>query len=244
MITIALLVIVPALAPTPTPVDVPLLNTKWKPADLAAACEKAEKDTDARLATLVAIHDAKRTFKDSFESFDPITGDYGETVGRLQFMKDIHPDKGVRDAGEECAERSGKYSVALSARKDLYLAMKGYLDNAGKKDKLDDEQKRLVELTMLDFKKAGLELSDADRTKLVAIRSRITELESKGQKNLGEDASKFDVTKKEDLAGLPDDFIKAHEDPKRPGTYVLTTKYPDYYPVMENATNEALRRQM
>ena len=123
MITIALLVIVPALAPTPAPVDVPLLNAKWKPADLSAACEKAEKDTDAKLAALVAVADAKRTFKGSFEAFDGVTGDYGEMVSRLQFMKDIHTDKAVRDAAEECAERAGKYSVALSARKDLYLAM-------------------------------------------------------------------------------------------------------------------------
>jgi thimet oligopeptidase len=232
-----------AAPPAPAPVDVPALKTKWTPADLSAACEKAEKDTDAKLAQLVAIPDDKRTFKDSFEAFDLITADYGETVARLSFMKDIHPDQAVRDAGAACEERAGKYSVALSARKDLYLAMKGYLANAGKNDKLDDQQKRLVELTMLDFKRNGLELSDADRQKLVDLRSRLTELQTKFSKNLNDDKTTFTV-KKEDLEGLPDDFIAAHEDPKKKGTYVLTTKYPDYYPVMENAKKEATRKKM
>ena len=223
--------------------DTPLLNAQWKPADLAAACAKAETDTDAKLAKLVAVPDDKRTFKDSFETFDAVTGDYGEIVARLEFMKEIHKDKGVRDAAAECEERAGKYAVALGARKDLYLAMKGYLEHAGKSDKLDAEQKRLVELTMRDFKRNGLELSDADRKKLVDIRSRITELETKFQKNLNDDDTKFDA-KKDELAGLPDDFVTSHEDPKRKGVYVVTTKYPDYYPVMENATNEATRRKM
>jgi thimet oligopeptidase len=237
-----------ALLAPPTAVDVPPLRHKWTPGEIAAACEKAEKDTDAKLAALVAVPDAKRTFKESFESFDRILAEYGETVARLSFMKDIHPDGAVRDAGSACEERAGKYSVALSARKDLYLAMKGWLANAGAAagamDKLDAEQKRLVELTMLDFKKNGLELNDADRAKLVELRSKLTDLQTKFQKNLNEDKSFITVTKKEDLAGLPDDFIAAHEDPKKKGTYIITTKYPDYYPVMENCTKESTRRAL
>ena len=152
----------PALAaPRAAAVDVPPLRTRYTPAELSAACEKAEKDADAKLAALVAIADAKRTFKDSFEGLDAILGDYNEAIARLSFMKDVHPQADVRDAGAACEERAGKWSVAVSARKDLYLAMKGFLDNAGKGVKLDDEQQRLVEITMRDFKRNGLELSDA-----------------------------------------------------------------------------------
>lgn len=235
------------LAP-PASVDVPPLRHKWTPGEITAACEKAEKDSDARLAALVAIPDGKRTFKDSFEALDRSLAEYGETVARLSFMKDIHPDGAVRDAGSACEERAGKYGVAVSARKDLYLAMKGWLANAGAApgamDKLDGEQKRLVELTMLEFKKNGLELSDADRAKLVEIRKKLTELQTKFQKNLNEDKSFITVARKDDLDGLPEDFIAAHEDPAKKGTYIITTKYPDYYPVMENCKKESTRRAL
>ncbi|MDP2341793.1 MAG: M3 family metallopeptidase [Deltaproteobacteria bacterium] len=232
-----------ATAPAAAPVDVPALRTVWTPAELSAACELAEKDTDAKLAKLVAVADDKRTFADSFVAFDLITADYSETVARASFMKDIHPDAPVRDVAAACEERAGKYAVALSARKDLYLAMKGYLENAGKKDKLDPESARLVELTMRDFKRNGLELNDADRAKLVGLRSRLTELQTKFQKNLNDDKSTFTL-KKAELAGLPEDFLTAHADAKKKDTYTLTTKYPDYYPIMENAKNSATRKKM
>ncbi|OGQ09201.1 MAG: hypothetical protein A2138_22195 [Deltaproteobacteria bacterium RBG_16_71_12] len=224
-------------------VDVPPLRSRFTPEELSAACAKAEQDADGKLAALVAVPDAKRTFKDSFEALDAILGDYGETVARLSFMKDVHPLTPVRDAGAACEERAGKWTVAVSARKDLYLAMKGFLDNAGKGAKLDAEQQRLAEITMRDFKRNGLELSDADRAKLVELRSRLTELQTRFQKNLNEDATKLEL-KKDELVGLPDDFIAAHEDKARKGVYVVTTKYPDYYPVMENASKEATRKKM
>lgn len=233
----------PSVAATLKSVDVPLLKTKWQPAEILAACEQVEKDTDAKLAGLLAVPDAERTFQGTFEAFDRIIADYGETVARLSFMKDIHPDQAVRDAGASCEERAGKYSVALAARKDLYLALKSWLDTGGKNSVLDAEQKRLVDITMLDFKRNGLALSDADRKKLVEIRSRLTELQTKFQKNLNDDKTTFTV-KREELEGLPEDFIAAHEDKEKKGTFVLTTKYPDYYPVMENAKKEATRKKM
>jgi thimet oligopeptidase len=240
----ALILSLPSLAKT---VDAPVLKAKWKPAELATACEKAEKDADAALAKLVAIPDAKRTFKDSFEALDAIVADYVETTSRLSFMMYIHPDSAVRDAGAACEERAGKYMVALSARKDLYLASKGYLDNAGKKDwaekKMDAQAQRLVELTMLDFKRSGLELSDADREKLVSLRQRITELQTRFAKALNEDATSIEFTK-DDLVGLPEDFVAKHESKDKKGVYVFSTKYPDYYPVMENAQKESTRRKM
>lgn len=230
-------------APRAAAIDVPPLRTSYKPDELTAACEKTEKDADAKLAALVAIPDAKRTFQDSFEALDAILADYGEAVARLSFMKDVHTQAPVRDVAAACEERSGKWMVAVSARKDLYLAMQGFLDHAGKAAKLDEEQQRLVEITMRDFKRNGLALSDADRAKLIELRSRLTELQTRFQKNLNDDASKIEV-KLADLAGLPDDFIAAHEDKARKGVYVLSTKYPDYYPVMENATLEATRKKM
>jgi thimet oligopeptidase len=241
---VAVPVAAPAVPPPPPPpVDAPQLKTTWTAPELTTACEAAEKDSDARLAAIVAVAADKKTFANSFVALDLATADYGETVARLSFMKDIHPDAAVRDAGAACEERAGKYSVALSARKDLFDAMRAYQDGAGKTDKLDAEEQRLVELTMRDFKRNGLALSDADRAKLVEVRSKLTELQTQYGKSLNEDKSSFTVSKA-DLAGMPDDFVAAHEDAKKKGSYVLTTKYPDYYPIMENATKEATRKKM
>lgn len=233
----------PVTAPTAAvrkTVDVEPLRTNLAPDALAAACEKAEKDTDARLAKVVAIPDASRNFDNTLLELENATADYAETVARLAFMKHVHTDAKVREAGGACEERAGKYAVQLGARKDLYQAVKGW--QAGSKEKLDLEQSRLVEITMRDFRRNGLELSDAEREKLVKIRQRLTELESKFSTNLGEDKSSIEVTAKE-LDGLPQDFIASLKKAKN-GKLVLTTKYPHYFPVIENCKVEATRKKM
>jgi thimet oligopeptidase len=240
---VAFVIVLSALPAMAKTVDVANLNHALVPADITAQCAAAEKAADDALAALVKIPDDKRTFADSFEALDRITGDYNEAIARLVFLKEIHPNANVRDAGGACEERAGTYSVGLSARKDLYLAMKGFLDNGGKTFKPDAEGARLIEVTMLDFKKSGLELSDKDLAKLVRIRQRISVLQSKFGKALGEDKTSFTLPC-DDLVGLPVEFLAAHANPKKPAQCTLTTKYPDYYPVMDNAQKEGTRRRM
>lgn len=225
------------------PVDVPLLKTDYTPDELKKACDEIEKTTDQKLAALVAIPDDKRTFANTVDALEQITTDYGTTVARLAFLKEIHTDEKVRAAAAACEEQSGKYGVQLSARKDLYLAMKGYLDHAGKAEPMDEQDKRLIFFTMRDFHRAGLDLSDADRAELVKMRQRLAELETKFSTNLDEDTTTLTATKKE-LAGLPASFVARLKKTKDGKKYVLTTKYPDYFPVMENAKSAELRRRM
>ncbi len=220
-------------------VDVPLLRFQWTPAALQQACEQAEKDADTAFAQVVALPSSARTFYNTYAAIDLITNTYAETVSRLMFMKDMHTDAAVREAGAACEERAGKYSVALAARSDLYQAAKAVKLDAS----LEPEQHRLMEVMNLEWKKNGLLLGEKERQRLVDIRSKLTELSSKFSKNLGEDKSSITLSRAE-LDGLPEDFIKAHVDPQNPESYIITTKYPDYYPVMENARREATRRKL
>ncbi len=224
------------------PLDVPELQTQWTPEEIQAACAEAEKTTDAKLAALVSIPDAKRTFDNSFNAFEQAGAEYSMAVSRLSFLKDIHPDALVRAAAAACEERAGKYSVQLSARKDLYLAMKGYQAQAGKTDTLDAEDQRLVLFAMRDFHRNGLDLSDADREQLVKVRSRLAELQTKFATNLEENKTTLNATD-EELSGMSPDFVARLKLDKQ-GKRVLTTSYPDYYPVMENDTHGEFRRRM
>ena len=251
-------------------VDVPGLNTHYTPEALTKACADAEKTSDAKLAALVSVPANMRTFANTFGAFEQATADYIDAVGRLSFLKDIHPDAKVRAAAAGCEEQSGKYMVKVGARKDIFQALNGYAQGLAKVDPaIDGVDKRLIELTLRDFKRNGLELSDADREKLVKIRQRLAELATQYSSNLDEDTTQFTATRQE-LEGMPESFIsrlklaeasaaksvpvhgetagkKAGKAPVHANSktlYVLTTKYPDYYPVMENAKSEALRKRM
>lgn len=242
-------------APATSPVDAPAtapaagarveavpLDTSLSPEAVTTGCADVETKMDAALTALLAVPAAQHTFDTSFGALEAAYQVFNETASRLHFLKDIHQDAKVREAAAACQERSGKYVVGLSARKDLYDALKGYLAHQGATATHDAEQKRLVELTLRDFRRAGLELPDDARKRLVDIRQRLTELETRYHQNLGEDKTRLEFAVA-DLDGLPADFIARHE--KTPeGKVILTVKYPDYFPVMENAKKESVRREM
>ena len=129
------------------------LRHRWTPAELTHACAEIEQRATGRLAELVAIPDAQRTFENSFKAFEDITSDYGDAAGRLNFLKDVHTDEAIRAASAECEEREHKYLVALGARKDLYLAMNAALEHFDVAS-LDPQDRRLVEFTKRDTQRA------------------------------------------------------------------------------------------
>ncbi|MCC6811810.1 MAG: Zn-dependent oligopeptidase [Deltaproteobacteria bacterium] len=224
-------------------VDAAPLESAFKPDEITVACERIEKVNETKLSEIVAVPNDKRTFQNTVLAIENASTDYYDAVSRITFMKEVHEDPAVRAAAAKCEERSGKYLVNVGARKDLYLAMKAYLDDAGKTDTLDPQDKRLIDVTMRDFKKNGLELSDKDRDKLIGLRSRLTTLQTKYSHNLDESKLQLEVTK-EELDGLPEAFIARLKPAKNPKKLVVTTQYPDYFPVMENAKKEAIRKKM
>jgi thimet oligopeptidase len=225
------------------PVDVAPLRTRWTPEELKAACEASEKISDQKLAAVVAVPDTQRTFANAADAIEQIEIDWQDETARLAFMKDIHPDPKVRAAAAACEEEVGKYAVRIGARKDLYLAMKSWLEGPGKSEALTAEQRRLVDLAMRDFHRNGLDLPDAGREKLVQIRSRLAELQTRFNTNLDEDATSLELSKDE-LLGVPESYLARLKPGSAPGKFIVTTKYPDYFPLMENCKNEQTRKKM
>ncbi|HEX9576209.1 MAG TPA: M3 family metallopeptidase [Myxococcales bacterium] len=225
------------------PVDVPPLRTRWTPEEVKAACDQSEKVADAKLLEVVAIPDAQRTFANTADAIEQITTDWGDVASRVSFMKDIHTDAKVRAAAAACEEQAGKYAVRLAARKDLYLATKNWLEGPGKSEDLTAEQRRLVELAMREFKRAGLGLPDAEREKLVQLRSRLAELQTRFATNLDEDTTSIELSKDE-LPGMPESYLARLKPGSAPGKVIVTTKYPDFFPLMENCRNEETRNKM
>lgn len=223
------------------PVDAFPLRNPASPVELKAACDAAQAKADARIAAVIGTPDGKRTFANSFQAYDELQGIFGSETQPLAFMKDVHPDEKMRAAAAACEADSGKYLVRVGARKDLYLALKSYADRGRKTDALAPVDQRLIFLTLRDFRRNGLKLSDADRDTLVKERSRITELSTQFSANLEENKDFIEATRAE-LAGMPAAYIARLK--KSPhGKYIITMKYPDYVPLMENARSEPVRKR-
>ncbi len=81
----------------------------------------------------------------------------------------------------------------------------------------DEQSKRYLRQTLRDFKRSGVNKSEKDR-------DRITKLQ-------------------EELAGLPEDYIQNHPANEN-GKILITTDYPDYFPFMNYAENDSLRKDL
>ena len=223
-------------------VPVPLIEHHLTPEQILNKSAAAEAQCTQALAQLVAIEAPSRTFANTVEAFEQAVMDYFDAVNRLTILKDVHPDEPVRLAAAEVEEQSGKYLVQLMARRDLYQALKSYSENQAAEASLDTEQKRLLELTLRDFRRNGLELDATAQKKLVELQTRLVELSTRFQLNLNANRSQVIVSDAE-RAGLPEAFVQRLQ--RAPsGGWIVTCKYPDYFPFMENATSEDARRRL
>lgn len=164
------------------------------------------------------------------------------TYGQSAFLGYVHPDKEVRDAGNAAEERLQKWDVDLVFRDDFYQAVKRFsaTEEAGA---LTGEQRRLLDFTMRDLRRAGHELAPEVRAEVKELTQRLVELGILFQRNIDEHQDHLIVTR-DDLAGLPDSYIEGLEAGEIEGTFKVSMAYPDVVPFLENAKRRDLREQL
>jgi thimet oligopeptidase len=150
--------------------------------------------------------------------------------------KEVSPDAATRDAARECAQEGARLASDVTLDRKLFEAVKAVdLANA------DAETKRMVALTLRDYKLAGIELDDAKRKHAAELDDQIVQVGQAFEKNIAEDTRKVDVDPKR-LGGMPADWVAAH--PVHDGVVTITTDYPDYIPVETYADDDALRKEL
>jgi thimet oligopeptidase len=156
--------------------------------------------------------------------------------GELVF--NAHVDAAVRDAGNKAYQAAMSFLSELNLNRPLYEAFAA-LNVRGK----DAETRHAVFKILRDFKRAGVNRDEATRARIKALNDEITAVGSRFDRNINEDVRSISVGSKERLAGLPEDFVAAHP-PKEDGRIVLTTNYPDAFPVFQYASDPDVRRQL
>lgn len=153
------------------------------------------------------------------------------------FFAEVHPDKAVRDRADAVMQEVQKLDTDLGLDSDLYAIFAG-LDGTG----LDADAARVLERTLRDFRRSGVDRDDATRERLRALSERAILLSQDFSKNIREGVRSIRV-RPEQLDGMPQDWIDAHpvaED----GLVTVTTDYPDVVPFRTFATDAAARREL
>jgi thimet oligopeptidase len=208
-------------------------------ASVTAATDDAIRRADELVAAAASADPP--TFESTLERMEHALAVVAEGYGRGAFMGQVHPEAEVRDAGEACEERINKWRVGLAFREDLYRAVAAVARDEG--DGLEGERGRLLEHWMRDFRRAGQELEPEARAELERLRNRLVELEVAFQRNVNEARDWIELTRDE-LAGLPDDYVERLKPGEADGTYRVTLDYPELYPFMAQARDRARREEL
>jgi thimet oligopeptidase len=218
------------------------LNVKYDytPEQLTKLCNSEKDKLVARLDSLAKLDLTQANFNNTYRVLENASTEFNNVVSPLIFLKDVSANEKVRDAASTCSETVSQLYVTLFAREDLYRVLKAASE---KTEPLDLEDKRLVEETILAFKRNGLDLKPEARAKLVKLRQEIISKEEDFQKHIKEMTSGFVLVSASELDGLAPDYIKTLT--RTPdGQYKITMDKASVFPFLENAKSGSARRRV
>jgi thimet oligopeptidase len=207
----------------------------------AGNAETLTEATEAAIATARACLDQVRAGAGGpLELLDA----YDEAVATLTDARDLadligkaHPEAAVRDAADAAQQAADKVLTELSLDRGIYDVLAG-LDVAGE----DAATRHFVARTLRDFRRAGVDRDEATRARVRELQEELVSIGQAFGRNIRSDTRSVALAP-EALAGLPEDYVRAHpagED----GLVRITTDYPDFYPFLSYATDGAAREQL
>ncbi len=206
-----------------------------------AAFEKIE---NARLAAAQKAIDAVtavksgRTIDNTLALFDQATNQINSAAYFAITMQAVHPAAAFRDSATAMLAKASSASTALSLDREVYDALVA-LDTSH----ADPATQYYVRRQLLEFRLAGVDQDAIRRARLRKLNDKLTDEQSTFARNIADDQKSVRVTDRAELDGLPQDYLDRHK-AESGGAIVITTDYPDLFPVLKFAKSDALRRRL
>ncbi len=205
------------------------------------ACREAITRAEAERARIRAGVDGAIP---RIEAFDAMTLALDTVSGLASLLFNVSPSGATRDAAGACREQLSAFTTAASLDRSLYetLLALGVEDAKPGARGLDATTVLYVKKLLRDFRRAGVGLDDAARIRVAEINAELVTLSQQYTRAINGDVRTV-MAAPADLEGLPEDWLAAHP-PRADGQVVITTDYPDFFPVQTYAKREALRRTL
>jgi thimet oligopeptidase len=169
--------------------------------------------------------------------WDEISRQLGDVAAVASLLANVHPVEEVRTTCEESEVEVDRFVTELRQDRALFEIFAA-ADATG----LDAPAARLLDKTLDDFRRAGVDLDDATRRRLTEINERLTAIGQEFGRTIRDDVRTVRVAP-ERLAGLPQDWLDSHpvEDD---GLVTVTTDYPDSLPARMFVHDADVRREV
>ena len=161
----------------------------------------------------------------------------GNAVAVTSLYASVNPVSEVRDAADSSMQRIDAFSTELGMDRRLFEIIRA-IDPS----RLGVDSKRLLEYTLRDFRRSGVDRDDATRRRLIELAEAELKASQAHKKNIREGVRKIRVLP-EALAGMPQDWLDAHPT-EDDGLVTVTTNYPDSIPIVTFCSVAKTRRAM
>jgi thimet oligopeptidase len=209
------------------------------------AVEASMKDAIAKANTALnqigAQDPAKVTFKSTVVALDDLTYQAGIAVNKATIIKETNTDPAMRAAAEEAVKAFQEWAVGIDYREDVHKAIKAFADTH---PKLSGEDEKLLNETLRDYRRAGLELPPDQRKEVELLRKELSKLGTDFDTNIVNATGPVIFTKA-DLDGLPESFFASPGVKTGDDAYTVMANVTwQFNTLEENAKREATRKQL
>lgn len=198
---------------------------------------------------VITEHKAAPTFSNTIVALE-LSGQLLDRVSSVFFgLVSAHTNEGIQALEQQLAAKLADHHDSIYLDPQLFDRVKVIYDMR-KSLKVDTESKRLVEQYYLDFVRAGAELNENKKQRILKINTELALLQTKFRKNVLSEVNSLAIVvdSRDQLAGLDDNAIKTAakeaENRKLVGKYVLPLLNTSDQPVLVNLENRALRERI
>ncbi len=223
--------------------QVVLALPKWEKSveQISTSVDQAIGDSNKRLDAIAALTPVAATFANTFQEIDQIGFEASLVASRIFWLKETSPDKALREAASEAIKKFEDWSVSTDYREDVYQVLRAFADT---KPAGDEEDQRLIQDTLLDYKRAGLALPPDQRKKVEELRKELARVGTDFDSNIAASTTLLNFTLAE-LEGVPESILAAPGVKTGEDTYTIDANISfQVLGVLQNAVRESIRKKI
>lgn len=202
--------------------------------EVRTVSERALEEAKRRIAEIERVPLGDVTPENILDAWDRAAIVIEDAFGPVSILNSVHPDKSVRDAGDDALLAESSFMTELFQSERFYERVRAVVPKTMAQKQL---RKDLIEA----FEDSGVTLPPEKRERFRTISDRLTELGQEFAKNIRENTTRLTFTPAE-CEGLPQSWLDRVPRDEQ-GNVVVGFDYPDYVPFMMSARDEEARKR-
>ncbi|GMG87662.1 M3 family metallopeptidase [Biformimicrobium ophioploci] len=203
---------------------------------IKANCERDEKALRASLSALESF-DMAAGDEAFLKAYNQLSIEGTNAYMPVSTIESTATDAATRDVASECGKKMVEVNNDLLASRPIYEKFESIAT-----EDLPADTRLLVEKVIKGYLLAGIDKSEEVRAQLKTLSDEIYEIGVEFDKNIREDVRSVELDPSL-LKGMPEDYVAAHPAGDN-GKVTITTAYPDIFPFLRFADDDAARREI